>query len=493
MIDVNRKDAITATLRSAFSIFSGVCDPVPGLNFTMATLLLKYISDNGVSSQHQLLTDEMKADHALRFIVPKGAAFNTLFADRYQPDIGSRLDMALNSLEAANSELKDVFLGISFNDTVLGSTEQKNRTLGQLLGTFKTETLDFRPCHGGAEAIAAACLSLLRHASEAIGKRGGEFFTPPEISQLIARIMQPKGGESVFDPCCGSGLLLTICSQLATGSRQHRGCLLHGQEKNGSAMALARLCMILNGETNHQLRWGDSLRDPKFVNFVGQLEKFDIVVSSPPFSLRDWGREDAERDPYERYKWGTPPRAFGDYAFISHMIESLKPEVGRMTVVVSLGALFRGGAEREIREQLISENLIDAVIALPSKLLTHTSIQVALLVIRKDKADDNILFIDASSSYQQGKGYNVLRPEDVDLISQSYHAREKIDQYAQLATLTDIAANHYNLSVARYVNITEAENEVDITALRSERADLKVELADLESKLGRLLAELSHG
>lgn len=224
----------------------------------------------------------------------------------------------------------------------------------------------------------------------------------------------------------------------------------------------------------------------------GRLRKFEIVVSGPPFSLRDWGYEGAELDIHQRYWRGVPPRAAGDYAFISHMVETLKPETGCMAAVVSLGVLFRGAAERQIRERLIEENLIDAVIALPTKMFPHTGIPVAILVVRKDKIDDNVLFIDASRSYHHGKTQNVLGLEDLDLIEKTYCARHNVNRYARLVTRAEIVSNDSNLSVARYVDATEVEPEVDLSALRTERAQLKAELANLEANLAALLEGIGY-
>jgi type I restriction enzyme M protein len=250
--------------------------------------------------------------------------------------------------------------------------------------------------------------------------------------------------------------------------------------------------MVLHGETQYQLEWGDTLRDPKLLGAGGHLRKFEIVVSSPPFSLKDWGHEGAERDAHQRYWRGVPPRMSGDYAFISHMVETLQPETGRMAVVVTHGVLFRGAAEGQIRERLLQENLIDAVIGLPPKMFANTSIPVAILVLRKGRVDDSVLFIDASRSYQPGKIQNVLRPTDLDLIEDTYLGRRDVSQYARLVTRTEIAANDSNLNVARYVDTTEIESEIDLNALRLERARLTVELENLEAKLAALIAGGGH-
>lgn len=194
---------------------------------------------------------------------------------------------------------------------------------------------------------------------------------------------------------------------------------------------------------------------------------------------------------HQRYRRGVPPRMAGDYAFISHMVETLAP-AGRMAAVVTLGVLFRTGAERQIREQLVRENLIDAVIALPTKMFAHTAIPVAILVLRKRKADDGVMFIDASQTYQHGKTQNVLRESDLSMIEDIYRQRQDVEPYARLVDPAEIAANDFNLSVARYVAAAADEELVDLDALRAERVQLKSELARLEAKLSALLEEAGH-
>lgn len=458
-------------------------------DLVLAMLLVRSLSD--VASVHGGQATSVPGD-AL-YCVPDESRFGRLVAARNSAGLGECIDVALAAIGRANPSLRGVFQGISFNSTVLGSAEQKERVLGRLLDAVSASALNFSEDGGLAnEAVAFACDSLIRHTAEQGGRWGGEFYTPPELSQLLARLMEPASGETVSDPCCGTGSLLIACSQFARARSGQGGCDLFGQEKNGSTWALAKMNMVLHGETHHQLEWGDTLRDPKLLDASGGLRRFDVAVSSPPFSLRDWGHEMAERDVHQRYRRGVPPRMAGDYAFISHMVETLAPETGRMAAVVTLGVLFRTGAERQIREQLVRENLIDAVIALPTKMFAHTAIPVAILVLRKRKADDGVIFIDASDTYQHGKTRNVLRESDLSMIEDVYCRRQDVERYARLVDPAEIAANDFNLSVARYVAAAADEEAVDLDALRAERIQLKSELARLEAKLSALLEEAGH-
>lgn len=489
MLDQDRKGEIDeAVLRSA-DVFRGYGDPIESVSFTMALLLLKYLSD--------VLLDEPRKEHKAmedaRFIVPEKADFYRLLSNAREPGNGNRLNQALAALQSANYELKDAFLGIDFDSIVLGNETPKDRALGSLLHALNCDALDFRPVRDGAkEAAAWACDAVLTHASSNSGKRGGEFFTTPQISRLMARLMRPVGGERISDPFCGVASTLIACNEYALKSPCTWGCSLYGQEANGSTLSLARMSMILHGETHFRLEWGDTLRNPKLVEANGDLIKFQVVVSHPPFSVRDWGHEDAERDGYRRFWRGVPPRTSGDYAYISHMVETLASEVGRMAVLVPLGVLFRGAAELQIRKQFIEENLVDAVIGLPAKMLSYTSIPLAILILRKNKSGDDVLFIDASRDFQPGKIWNTLRDADLDRIEQTYDNRQSVERYATLVSRTEIEANEYNLNVARYVEIAEDEEQIDLAILRAERAQLKTELETLEARLTQLREWVGH-
>lgn len=489
MLDAQQHQAIRAAVLSPFHAIRGVADASVFRNHVLSLLLLKYLSDLAYSRASQ---NEQGRDHSPA-VFTKDSDFYALINARQEADIGKRIDQALTALEVDNPSLQGVFRGISFDSTALGSPEQKKRVLAQLLASFDAAALDFRSAdEQAADAVAFACDSLISQVAATSGKQGGEFFTPPEISRLIARLMRAEPGESVCDPCCGSGTLLLTCGRFVRESSSRPGRNLYGQEKNGSTWALAKINMVLHGAQDAQLAWGDTLLDPKLIA-NGHLQTFDVVVSCPPFNLKDWGHESADRDTYRRYSRGIPPRAAGDYAFISHMVETLNPDSGRMTVVVALGVLFRSGAEQQIRERLLQENLIDAVIALPAKMFPHTGIPVALLVLRRKRSDDRVLFIDASRDYQHGKTQNSLREEDLARIECAYLARQDIDRYARAVSLDEILGNDGNLSVARYVAATEEVEAVDLAELRAERAMLKAELEALEVKLATLLKEVAHG
>ena len=495
------QDTINAAVWSACDTFRGTVDPSIYKDYVLTMLFLKYISDvwqdhyEVYAREHgdhpELITELLKNE---RFVLPPSANFYALHAARHQPGNGERIDKALHAIEETNiTKLRDVFQDISFNSTKLGDEAQKNDILRHLLEDFAKPELNLRPSRIGLlDVIGNAYEFLIKNFASTSGKKAGEFYTPPEVSQLMALLVDPQEGDEICDPTCGSGSLLMKCSQLIRQRSGGKKYALYGQEAIGSTWALAKMNMFLHAEDNHRIEWGDTLRNPKLLDGNSQLKLFDIVVANPPFSLEKWGFENAEADPYKRYRRGVPPRTKADYAFILHMIETMKPGSGRMAVVVPHGVLFRGAAEGRIRKALIDENLLETVIGLPEKLFYGTGIPAAVLVFRKNKKDDKVLFIDASREYQDGKNQNQLREYDLQKILTAAVDRKNQDKYAYLASVAEIAENDYNLNIPRYVDTFEEEAEIDLMAVRAEREKLKAELAVLEERMACYLKELGY-
>ncbi|MGX5648875.1 type I restriction-modification system subunit M [Hydrogenophaga borbori] len=495
------QDAINAAIWSACDTFRGTVDPSIYKDYVLTMLFLKYVSD--VWQDHYERYQDQHGDHpgliqellrTERFVLPRGASFQTLYEARHQPGNGERIDKALHAIEEANlTKLRDVFQDISFNSNKLGDEAQKNDILRHLLEDFAKPELNLRESRiGNLDVIGNAYEFLIKNFASTSGKKAGEFYTPPEVSQLMARLMDPQPDDDICDPTCGSGSLLMKCAQLIRAGTGTRRYALFGQEAIGSTWALAKMNMFLHAEDNHRIEWGDTLRNPKLLDDKGGLRHFDIVVANPPFSLEKWGHETAATDPHKRFRRGVPPRTKADYAFILHMVETMKPGTGRMAVVVPHGVLFRGAAEGKIRQKLIEENLLDVVIGLPEKLFYGTGIPAAILLLRKRKADDKVLFIDASRDYQDGKNQNVLRAQDMERIEQAVRERRDMDKYAHLASREEIAGNDFNLNIPRYVSTFEEAEAIDLQAVRAERLKLKAELSVLEDKMAGYLRELGY-
>lgn len=497
------QDTINKAAWAACDTFRGTVDASVYKDYVLTMLFLKYISDvwkdhyegyQAKHGDHPELIEAMMAQE--QFVLPKGASFYDLHRDRHKAGNGERIDKALHAIEEANgSKLRDVFQDISFNANKLGDEEQKNDILRHLLEDFAKPDLDMRPSRvGNLDIIGGAYEFLISKFAASAGKKAGEFYTPAEVSMLMARLVEPQEGDDICDPTCGSGSLLLKCArEVRNRAKGKAHYALFGQEAIGSTWALAKMNMFLHGEANHQIEWGDTIANPKLRTGDNLLRHFDVVVANPPFSLDKWGAEKAEKDPFGRFRRGVPPRTKGDYAFILHMVETLKPKTGRMAVVVPHGVLFRGAAEGAIRKKLVEENLLDAVIGLPEKLFFGTGIPAAVLVFRKKKADHNVLFIDASRDFLEGSNQNRLGEQQIERIFAAYDDRETIERYAYLASPNEIKTNDFNLNIPRYVDTSEAEEEIDFMAVRVEREALKAEMGELEARMEGYLKELGYG
>ncbi|MCF7642396.1 type I restriction-modification system subunit M [Acinetobacter johnsonii] len=506
MVTQINQDTVNKALWSACDVFRGTVSADTYKDYILTMLFLKYISDvwqdhydnykNEYGDEPELIEEMMKNE---RFVLPRESNFYTLLERRFEPGNGERIDMALHALEEANgTKLKDVgksvFQDISFNTDKLGEEKQKNTILKDLLEVFAVPELDLKPSRVGLlDVIGNGYEFLIKNFAASGGQKAGEFYTPPEVSDLIAELLDPQKGDSICDPACGSGSLLMKCGRKVVANHDSKEYALYGQEAIGSTWSLAKMNMFLHGEDNHKIEWGDTIRNPKLLDKNGDLMLFDIVTANPPFSLDKWGYEQAENDKFDRFRRGLPPKTKGDYAFISHMIETLKPVTGRMGVVVPHGVLFRGSSEGKIREKLINENLLDAVIGLPEKLFYGTGIPAAILIFKKQKSDDSVLFIDASREFKSGKNQNNLTEDNIAKIIATYRARESVDKYAYLATLQEVKDNDYNLNIPRYVDTFEEEAEIDLVAVRAEREQLKTQLAELEVQMAKYLEELGYG
>ncbi|MFA4943749.1 MAG: type I restriction-modification system subunit M [Lentisphaeria bacterium] len=479
----------------ACDTFRGVLDPADYKNYILVMVFLKYISDVWNDHRERYLKefdgDLARVERRLareRFQLPDGCDFKSLYEYRNQADIGERIDVALGEIEEANKEkLEGVFREVSFNsETKLGQTRDRNARLKHLLEDFNDPRLDLRPSVvGDVDVIGNVYEYLLERFASDAGKKAGEFYTPGQVSTLLARLLAPKKGDTICDPACGSGSLLIKVGRQA----DKRDFALFGQESNGTTHALCRMNMFLHGMDNFRIEWGDTLRNPRLVEH-DQLMKFDIVVANPPFSLEKWGIEEATTDTFRRYHRGLPPKSKGDYAFITHMIETAREGTGRVGVVVPHGVLFRGGAEGRIRRKFIEENLLEAVIGLPANLFFGTGIPAAILLFNKAKTHGDVLFIDASREYRDAKNQNVLTDEHLDKIVRTCRAFETVPKYAYRATAQELADNEFNLNIPRYVDTFEEEAEIDLAAVKQEIAGLETDLAAVRQKMAEHLKEL---
>ena len=503
------KSDIESVLWKACDSFRGKIDSSRYKDYILSMLFVKYLSDVCIETKEKYMRqyagDERRVKRAMgreAFTLDEDATFNYLYENRNDSEIGQKINIALNSIEEHNSgKLRNVFRAIDFNSPVdFGEKKEKNAILKNILADF--HTLDLRPAVlESNDIIGDAYEYMIANFASDAGKKGGEFFTPSQVSKLVARLAEPGMNDRIYDPACGSGgLLLKAYAQAGT-----KKVAIYGQEKNMQTWALCSMNMFLHGIDDAKIWQGDTLSNPQNLE-DDKLMTFQVVVANPPFSLDKWDsgflpdatdekrkpKMSAELDMYHRCDWGVPPSSKGDYAFVLHMLNCLDAEKGRMAVVLPHGVLFREAAEGRIRRQIVDFNLLDAVIGLPANLFYGTSIPACILVFKKNRKRRDVLFIDASGEghFEKGKNQNVLRDEDIDAIVSAYKAFDTIDKYSYVASYDEVKENGYNLNIPRYVDTFEEEEMVDIEEVRGNIASIEAELKEVQAQMDVYLKEL---
>ena len=451
-----KKTELYSHLWEAANALRGGMDASQYKDYVLTILFIKYVTD-------KYKDDPFNEDG---FVVPEGGSFDDLVAAKGKKDIGEKINIALSKLAQENG-LKGVIDIVDFDDdTKLGSGKEKIDKLTKLISIFENEELNFSKNRADGDDILGDVYEyfMKKFATEA-GKSKGQFYTPAEVSRVMAKIIEVEKAvspaQTAYDPTCGSGSLL-----LKVASEAKVKISLYGQEKDINVANIARMNMILHARPDAEIAQGNTLSHPKFLERDGSLKRFDFAVANPPFSQKNWmDGVDVQNDPYHRFDDGVPPAKNGDYAFLLHFIKSLK-STGKGAIILPHGVLFRGNAEAEIRKNLIKKGYIKGIIGLPANLFFGTGIPAVILVIDKENANARrgIFIIDASKGFRKDGNKNRLRERDIHKIVDTFVNFKEIDGYSRMVGLEEIEKNDYNLNIPRYIQSLEEEDVQDIYA-----------------------------
>ncbi len=458
-------------LSKAAWILKGPVDASDFKVYIFPLLFFKRLSDV-YDEEYQIALEESKGDKEYaslpefhRFEIPLGCHWNDV--REKTTNLGQAIEQAFRGIEQANQEL---LYGIFGDAQWSNKNKLSDRLLIDLIEHFSQYSLSNSLVD--PDILGQAYEYLIKHFADLTNKKAGEFYTPRSVVHLLGLILDPHEGESVYDPACGTGGMLLECvNHLQASNEDYRTLTLYGQEKNLTSSSIARMNMFLHGIEDFSIVRGDTLRNPAFFAADG-LKTFDCVIANPPFSLDDWGSENWVNDPYGRNIAGVPPKGNGDMAWVQHMIKSIN-STGRMTVVLPHGALFRKGAEGRIREELLKQDLLEAVIGLGPNIFYGTQLAACVMIFKQNKSADKkgkVLFIDGSDKVRVGRAQNFLEPEHVKQLFEWYIDFKEVENYTKVALLNDIAENDYNLNIPLYV---EKIIEDNLPSVAVALADLK--------------------
>jgi len=454
-----KKSDLYSSLWASCDALRGGMDASQYKDYVLFMLFIKYVSDKYANS----------TDFAPAVVIPKGASFQDMIALKGKPDIGDKINtQIIQPLIDANSKLARSDFP-DFNDpNKLGEGKDKVDRLSNLVAIFQKPELDFSDNRAEHDDILGDAYEyLMRHFATESGKSKGQFYTPSEVSRVIAKVIgigphNTKASTTAYDPTCGSGSLL-----LKVAAEAGKHITLEGQEKDVTTAGLARMNMILHDFPTANILSGNTLAAPKFLDGP-HLRTYDYVVANPPFSDKAWSTGlTPANDPFQRFTWGEPPTKQGDYAYLLHIIRSMK-STGKAACILPHGVLFRGNAEAVIRKQLVTSGILKGIIGLPANLFYGTGIPACILVLDKENAAarKGVMMIDASKGFIKDGNKNRLREQDIHRMVDAFRKGEDVPGYARLVPLDEMASdkNDFNLNLPRYIDSSEPEDIQDLAA-----------------------------
>jgi len=483
-------EALKTHLWNAAEILRGSLDASEYREPVMTILFLKRLNDGFEEKVEELIKQgksKREANQEFRhdFFVPDEARWDALSTVRSR--VGEKIDEICRLIEKKNLKLEGVLTATKYSDP----RKYPDDNLANLISHFNSPRLRNSDLEK-EDIFGDAYEYLLEQFADATKKKGGEFFTPREVVNLLVNLIDPKEGMRISDPTCGSGGMLIVSRHyVETNKGNPRNLVLDGQESNYGNLAMCKMNMVLHEIPDFTIEFGNTLSNPKQIEH-GKLKTYDKVLANFPFSM-DWYNKIADKDPYDRFRFGIPPaKGKADFAFIQHMFAQLN-EKGQAAIVCSQGVLFRGGVEAKIREGMIKEDVIEGIIALPEKLFFGTGIPACILLLNKKKLakrKNKIIFIYGAKDYLEGKNRNKLRDTDILKITKAFENFKGNDRYCHVANFEELKENEFNLNVPRYVDISEPEEDIDIQTAYDELEVTHREQGRLRKKVESDLKEL---
>jgi type I restriction enzyme M protein len=484
-------DFLKAHLWTAADILRGSLDPADYRQPIMTLLFIKRLNDTFEENAEKLVKEGKSQKEAYEnknrhyFFIPKEGRWHVL--SETSENIGEKIDHVCRIIERENPDLDGVLTNTTYND----KRKFPDDRLRKLISHFNSPRLRNSDLES-TDIFGDAFEYLLEQFADETKKSGGNFFTPKEIVRLLVNLVEPKEGMSICDPTCGSGgMLIESMKYVAQHGGNPRNLVLEGQEANYGTLGMCKMNMVLHGIVDFKIEYGDTLSNPKLVE-GGRLRTYDRVLANFPFSM-DWDNKIAARDPYNRFRFGIPPeKDKADFAFIQHMFSNLNKN-GQAAIICSQGVLFRGNEEEEIRKNMIKEDVIEGIIALPPKLFYGTGIPGCILILNRKKPENRknkIIFIYAARDYEEGKVRNKLREQDIEKIVSAVRNYKDVDRYCHVADFEELKENNFNLNVPRYVDTSEIKEEFDIQAIINQIKKLETERQEIAVQLDGYLKDL---